>query len=918
MRLLQAFSDDSLFGIFHTDASGRATYGNPALGEIAAAPCEDLLGHGWVEMLHPTDRPRVRAAGRQAAAARRPVELSCRILRPDGSRRHVRIRGRALPELDAQPPGYVGTVLDITDQVLAERRLRKNNVLLSAVLANIPCGVTVFDADGSLVLDNQQFRSLLSLPEPEDDAGISDFGTIAPAPAPMPTTTRPGYPDSSGWPPTADFDGAPRVREEVQADGRVLEVREAPMPTGGLVTTYTDITQHKQVIETLRHAKAEAEQAASAKAAFLAAMSHEIRTPMNGVIGMTHILLDSPLSRDQEEIVQVIRESGESLLVVLNDILDYSKIESGQMVLEWKPCQLADVVERSVRLLAPKAHDKQVRVAVTLDDAIPPLVFGDANRLQQVLTNLVSNAVKFTESGEIRIGLANASAGLQRQSGAATGDLCTISVTVQDTGIGIAGEKLDTIFDPFVQADSSTARRFGGTGLGLSIARRLVEAMGGDIAIESTLGAGTLVRFTFLAEAAVPRSPATRAPATGLWGKRALVVAGARSDPGLLVRQLERWGMEHQDCPSPPAALALLREGAQPDLLLCAMHSAEKHGLELVRSLRAEGITVPAVLLSRMRLAEVPDPGMGAWVVPRSATEGALYEALSTAVQSGAGEERAAAAPAPQFEHGLGERMPLRILVAEDNEINRKVVLRMLRAFGYEADVVHNGAQAVDAVRRQRYDLVLMDLQMPEMDGAQATRQIVKALADRRPRIVAMSANVMREDVQAALDAGADEYIAKPFPVEVLRSALERCGQRANPAGGAAPGDGADEGLLSLERVRAHASVDASGDFLQDLVTTFVKTSQASLDALEDALRGHRLEEVRSLLHEYSGMCAVLGAQKLLGLALELQQRAREDRLQGAAALLRRCRAAQDETAGALLRVLEEKRGGGDAPQAAS
>jgi CheY-like chemotaxis protein len=304
--------------------------------------------------------------------------------------------------------------------------------------------------------------------------------------------------------------------------------------------------------------------------------------------------------------------------------------------------------------------------------------------------------------------------------------------------------------------------------------------------------------------------------------------------------------------------------------------------------------------------------------VPRSATEGALYEALSTAVQSGAGEERPASAPAPQFERGLGERMPLRILVAEDNEINRKVVLRMLRAFGYEADVVHNGAQAVDAVRRQRYDLVLMDLQMPEMDGAQATRQIVKALAGRRPRIVAMSANVMREDVQAALDAGADEYIAKPFPVEVLRSALERCGQRGDPAGRPADADGVDEGLLSLERVRAHASVDASGDFLQDLATTFVKTSQASLDALEDAMRGHRLEEVRSLLHEYSGMCAVLGAQKLLGLALELQQRAREDRLQGAAALLRRCRAAQDETAGALLRVLEEKRGGGDAPQAAS
>jgi PAS domain S-box-containing protein len=915
MRLLQAFSDESVFGIFHTDTGGRASYVNPALADIAGVAAADLLALGWLEALHPKDRQRVLAAWCAAAAAREPVDLSCRIVRPDGTRRHLRIRGRTLPALDGQPPGYVGVAIDITDQVLAQRRLRKNNELLSAILANIPCGVTVLDADGRLVLDNQQFRSLLSLSEPPDDAVISDFGTIAPTPPP---TTRSGDVDSSAWPP-ADLDAiVARVREEAQQDGRVLEVREAPMPTGGLVTTYTDITQHKQAIATLRHAKAQAEQAASAKAAFLAAMSHEIRTPMNGVIGMTHLLLDSPLSRDQHEIVQVIRESGESLLVVLNDILDYSKIESGQMQLEWKPFRLAEVVERSVRLLATKAHEKQVRIAVSLDDAIPPLVFGDANRLQQVLMNLLSNAVKFTEAGEIRISVANASAGVPRHSGAATGDMCTLDVSVRDTGIGIAGEKLDTIFDPFVQADSSTARRFGGTGLGLSIARRLVNAMGGDIAIASQPGAGTTVHFTLLAEAAVPCSPAVRTHTAALWGRRALVVVGPRSDPGLLVRQLERWGMQHQACSRPSQAMAILREGEQPDLLVCAMHAAERHGLELVRSLRAAGIAVPAVLVSSLGRPEMPDPSLGAWVVPRSASEGTLYEALSTALQSGAGEHDPGPAPAPQFERRLAGRMPLRILVAEDNEINRKVALRMLAAFGYEADVARNGAEVVAAVRRQRYDLVLMDLQMPELDGTEATRRIVRTLpAGKRPHIVAMSANVMREDVQAALDAGADEYIAKPFPVEALRAALERCAQRreGRAARGASAAADAD-GPLALERVRAHAAVDATGDFLQDLAATFARTSQASLDALERAVAARRVGEVRAVLHEYSGMCAVLGARKLLALALELQQLAREGRLQGAAALLRSCRAAHEETAAALQRVLAEKRGGVGAWQA--
>lgn len=898
MRELQAYFDESPFGVFRADGSGSATCANSLCSEIMGLSPEAFLGYGWMSAIHPEDRRQILKSWQGACAAGRPVDILCRVTTPRGERRYVRIRSRGLATPEA-PAEYLAVLADLTDQVVAERRLRRNNELLSAVLESIPCGVTVVDSDGSLVLDNQTFRSLLNLPEGASDRLISDFGTLAlgsrsPAQA---------YPDTgSSGAPGSDFDPVPQVREELQPDGRVFEVRDAPMPTGGIVTTYMDITQHKKIIDTLQQAKAAAEQAAAAKAAFLATMSHEIRTPMNGVIGMTNILLDTRLTPDQREIAETIRKSGESLLVVINDILDYSRIEAGQMEMERLPLRLQEVVDSSLRLLESNAREKRVALSVDVDADIPALILGDRTRLQQVLVNLISNAVKFTEQGEVRVVLRLLAFHPPRASVDGSGSRCEIGVCVEDTGVGISPSKLDSIFEPFVQGDSSTARRYGGTGLGLAIAKRLVQAMGGSIDIESEPGAGTKVCFSFLAEPAIPMSRVSASSHAPLWGKRVLVVLTGRSDAGVLLGQLKRWGMETDSCHSPAEALRMLSSGTRFDLVVTATHRLSgAGGPQFVRELRDNGVEVPIVLLSTGKITEAADPSLGAWTIPRSCTESAFYDSLVAALHCRGEPAFASEQPRSPFDGSLGHTSPLQILVAEDNEINRKVVLRMLAGFGYQADVAHDGAQVIEAVRQKDYDLVLMDIEMPVVDGLGATKFIVRNIpADRRPRIVAMSANVMREHVAAAMAAGADQYIEKPFAPSALRATLEQFALGAPASESTRPPNLCPSNLLSPERIRCHLEVDGTGEFLRELTASFRTSSQELLSRLTTAVQAQDDVAVRTLVHEYSGMCAVIGAEQLSRLLLALKKISRSGNTMGAALLIEQCRSVQDQTVAAL------------------
>jgi PAS domain S-box-containing protein len=888
-RKFQALADCSPFGIFHTDAAGKAVYTNAAWQELAGLGAQESLGDGWSRAILPDDRARVIAEWQASAAAGRDFETRYRIRRADGVVRHLQVKARPVPREDGAGGGYVGTALDLSPQVDAAEQLRDNNVLLQAMLAHIPCGISVFDRNLKLQVGNPLFRSLLDLPDSLFEGG-TDFRSLN-----MYTAMR-LHPDN----PEAEVERRlqaalhpeQRVHELRRANGQVLEVRRALMPGGGFVTTYTDVTANKMTLQSLREAKEEAEQAALAKSAFLATMSHEIRTPMNGVIGMTSLLLDTPLTEEQREFTEVIRQSGEGLLVVINDILDYSKIESGNMDLEWLPFDLQETLESSIELLALQAQEKKLDLLYLIEPDVPVWIYGDLARLRQVLVNLLSNALKFTERGEVFISVKNS-----KEPNGALGRSVTLEICVKDTGIGIPADKLDRLFQAFSQVDSSTARRFGGTGLGLAISRRLVEAMGGRMWVESEPGVGARFYFSLATEPAVPVESASTASRPELRGKRALLVDDNVTNLRILSVQAERWGMTPRACESPQAAIALLEAGEHFDVVITDMHMPDMDGVAFARKVRALRTALPIVLLSSVSMRQTPDAQLFAGVLTKPARQLALVDALAAALPIAQPVQRASGARVSQFDPTLAERLPMRILLAEDNEVNRKVALRMLKGFGYCADIAGNGLEVLDALQRQRYDLVLMDIQMPELDGLEATRRIRRDVAPNiRPRIIAMSANALREDAAAALQAGVDDYLVKPISVPMLRAALERSGELAAARKGHSqpaplPATTADMlcDMLDDEHLRSFMDLDPTGEFVAGLVASFTTNSRQALAEMRLAVAEGRAAEAGGLAHQLKGTSSTLGVREMTRLCIALEEMAARGEIGGAGAVVDQC-----------------------------
>ena len=899
---------ENIPGVVYRRASERPwhfAYVSDSIDSIAGRRTTDVIPPGALAALlpMPDDLPTFASAIRDAVSTGQPFELVYRVRHADGTTRWIQDRGRLERDRNDRVTWIVGVLFDITERKEAERVLVEQRARLIALMDNIPDHIYFKDADSRFTMISSALARSFGLDDPVQAVGKADVDFFTEEHARLALDDEREIMRS----------GQPVVgleEKETWPDGHVTWVSTTKLPRidpeGNVLGTFgisRDITARKladaELADANRRLEAaiaeatekavQAELANSAKSEFLANMSHEIRTPMNGVIGMIGLLLDTELDDDQRHYAEAVRASGESLLEILNDILDFSKIEAGSVELETVDFDLRVLLDDFAAIPAVRAQAKGLEFICAVAPDVPAYLSGDPGRLRQVLLNLAGNALKFTQHGEISV-----RAGLVEE----TDTDAVVRFSVKDTGIGIAAEQHELLFQKFTQADASTTRRYGGTGLGLAISKRLVEMMGGEIALVSEPGRGAEFWFTVrLAKQAEPER--ILVSAAEIRGTHILVVDDNATNREVLSAQIRAWGGRPEEATDGPSALLALRRARDAGDPFAAaildMQMPDMDGADVARAIKADETLkhTRLVLMTsvghRGDAREMQELGFSAYLV-KPARQSDLFDSLSAVL---ARSEVSHAKQRIVTRHVVREmrRAAVRILLAEDNITNQQVALGILKKLGLHADAVVDGVEAITSLETLPYDLVLMDVQMPEMDGFEATRRIrdpESAVLNHKVPIIAMTAHAMQGDRERCLEAGMDDYVTKPISPQALAGALDRWLPRADavPAAHAPAEPGAGRSWTSTEaqvfdRAGLMTRVIGDEDLARAVVDGFLEDAPRQIEALREYLRAGDASGAIRQAHTIKGASATVGGEALCAVAQEMEKAATSGDLEG-------------------------------------
>ncbi len=812
--------------VFQIDQEGRFTFLNPAWTKIMGYPVEETLGRGHLAYVHPQDRARHRALIQRAAEGGGFGVYEIRCIACEGGEKWLEAHVRVAADADGTITGSSGTLTDVTERHRAaealcssEARYAEQSAVLKATLENMSQGIMMVAADNSVPVINRRAAELLELPEELLASKLSCRGIL------QFQWDRGDCRDASkemherilAYLRGGELQISPPVYQYQRPNGVILETRTIPLDGGGVVRTFTDMTER--------------EAGNQAKSAFLATMSHEIRTPLNGVVGTASLLLDTGLSTEQQRYVETIQECSDTLLELISEILDFSKLEAGRLDLESSEFELVEIAETVLDIVEARARSKDLLVVFAPSPKLPQRVIGDPGRLRQVLLNLMGNAIKFTDRGSVVL----------RAYPQADGEF--IRFEVQDTGIGIPAHARDRLFEEFRQVEASVTRRYGGTGLGLAISKRIVMAMGGRIGLDSRPGEGS----TFWFELPLPAVRETASPVVDLaaLGARRRVLLAAPGGPGreALADLLAGRGFE--------VVLSGGRDDDSVDFAL--LHHSALPKTRFARRTAPNAGAKPwfAFGFGAARCASAVDAVIDGAVKP-SQLAAVLAEVLDGAAAQGRSPKEKPQLKIP--------RRKLRVLLVEDNHVNQRVAARILKRMGHEADLAADGVEAVAQVQARTYDVVLMDMQMPRMDGLEATRTI-RALPSGTARIpiVAMTANAFSSDREACFASGMDDFISKPVNRDKLFDVLEywsEDGASARPDRGT-PASPVSASPVDRDQLQALRE-ELGDDMLQELVGSFRASAADLVEQIQMSIQADERTSADELLHRLKGSAATL------------------------------------------------------------